>query len=554
MHAPMTRWHDASLSSSFPEASAVPAALRIDPRQHPPRWLCDGEILEHDAPPREVWSRVATRTGDALAPTLLGHEAQLGAAEAAMAVDAAVQAYARGEGPWPAMHVESRMAAVAAFADAVERETEAIARLLMWEIGKPWAAARTEVSRSVEYIRNTLTTLTQMRAADLAVQRGVADGKQHFARTHRRPLGVAVCVAPFNYPLNEFLTTVIPALLMGNVVIAKTPRFGALAVLHLLSAFRDCFPRGVVSLLPGEGRVVLPAVMGASRLDVAGNPSAAVRVLAFIGSERAANAILRAHPVPITLQKILGLGAKNPAVVLPDADASAAAAAIVKGALGFNGQRCTAEKLVLVHRSRIAPLMAELTARVEALTLGMPWAPGVAITPLPEPDKLASMHALLDDAVTQGAEVRNAGGGQGTFSLMRPAVVAEVDARMRLLHEEQFGPIVPVAAFDDVEEVLDWQRRSPFGQQAAVWGQPETARHLVRQLTRFVSRVNVNDVCQRGPDSFGFTATDKSGFGTLSLTEALLSFSRPALVQARDEEVLDAFLARPSSEPGDRTP
>ena len=223
------------------------------------------------------------------------------------------------------------------------------------------------------------------------------------------------------------------------------------------------------------------------------------------------------------------------------------AAAIVKGALGFNGQRCTAEKLVFVHRSRLAPLLAELRTRVEALTIGMPWTPGVAITPLPEPDKLAAMHALLDDAIAHGATVRNAGGGLGSFSLMRPAVVAEVDARMRLLHEEQFGPIVPIAAFDDVEEVLDWQRRSPFGQQAAVWGHPETARHLVRRLTRFVARVNVNDVCQRGPDSFGFTATDKSGFGTLSLTEALLSFSRPVLVQARDEDVLDEFLARPSS-------
>lgn len=187
----MTRWRDDALSSSFPEASTIPAELRIDPRQHPPRWLCDGEIREHDGPPREVLSRVATRTGEVLVPTLLGYEAQLGAVEATMTVDAAVHAYARGEGPWPMMRVESRMAAVAAFADALEREAEAIERLLMWEIVKPWTVARTEVSRSVEYIRSTLTTLARMRAADLAVQRGVADDKPHFARTHRRSLGVA---------------------------------------------------------------------------------------------------------------------------------------------------------------------------------------------------------------------------------------------------------------------------------------------------------------------------------------------------------------------------
>lgn len=540
----MGAWHDETLESLFPDAAAIPAEHRIDPALHPPRWLCDGEIRTH-ARAREVYSRVATRTGSQLSPTLLGLEAELGEVEARAAVDAAVRAYRRGEGEWPTLHVESRMHAVAAFADALERNRDAIAKLLMWEIGKPWAAARGEVTRSVEYIRNTVATLAAMRERDLAIDHGVADGKDHYARTHRRPLGVSVCVAPFNYPLNEFLTTLVPALLMGNTVVAKTPRFGVLANLALLDAFRDCFPAGVVNLLPGEGKVVLPAVMGVNTPDVHGNPSAAVRVLAFIGSEHAANAILRAHPVPITLHKVLGLGAKNPAIILSDADVVAAAQAIVKGGLGFNGQRCTAEKIVFVHRSIRDRFVAEVVARVDKLPVGMPWDESVAITPLPEPNKLAAMQALLDDALANGAAVHNAAGGRGAFSIMRPAIVADVTPTMRLYHDEQFGPIVPIAVFDDVDEVLDWQRRSPFGQQAAVWGKPDTARRLVRELTRFFARVNVDDVCQRGPDSFGFSATDKSGFGTLSLGEALLSFSRPVLVQARDAAVLDAFLSRP---------
>jgi glyceraldehyde-3-phosphate dehydrogenase (NADP+) len=130
---------------------------------------------------------------------------------------------------------------------------------------------------------------------------------------------------------------------------------------------------------------------------------------------------------------------------------------------------------------------------------------------------------------------------------MRPAVVAEVTQTMRLFHEEQFGPIVPIGAFDEVDEVLEWQRQSPFGQQAAVWGTPHNARSLVRKFTRFVARVNINDVCQRGPDVFGFSAAEKSGFGTLSLKEALLAFSRPVLVQSQERESLDAFLGAPRS-------
>lgn len=540
----MSDWHDEALLALFPAASATPSDVRVDPASHGPRWLVDGEIRIHAGTPREVRSRVATRSGAVLETPLLGHEAQLTAADAAQAVEAAVRAWQGGEGPWPSLHVESRMAAVEAFATAVEAKSREIARLLMWEIGKPWSAAHDEVTRSVDYIRKTVRELGRLRESDLDVQQGVTGGKSHFARTHRRPLGVVLCVAPFNYPVNEFVTTVIPALLMGNVVLAKTPRFGVLANLALLDAFRECFPPGTVSLLPGDGRVVLPAVMGASEPDVAGNPCGVVDVLAFIGSEAAANAIVRAHPVPITLHKILGLGAKNAAIVLPDADVDAAAAAIVKGSLGFNGQRCTAEKIVFVHRRVVDPFLAKVVARVDALVLGMPWTDNVAITPLPEEGKLEAMRVLLDDALAKGARVCNASGGRGGFSIMRPAVVAGVTASMRLFHEEQFGPLMPVVVFDEVDEVLAWQRSSPFGQQAAVWGQPETARRLVRRFTRFVSRVNLNDVCQRGPDSFGFSATDKSGFGTLSLREALLAFSRSALVQALEAGVLDAFGAK----------
>lgn len=535
---------DDTLLDLFVDEAAIPAEAR-PPTLDAPTWLVDGEVRRFEGPSRVVSSRVATRRAGELAPTVLGREPLLGPREVELAIEAAERAYRGGEGEWPSLHVEARMQATLDFAAAVEARADAVARLLMWEIGKPAKSARDEVARSVEYIRETVKELAALRAADLQILRGIAGGVAHLARTHRRPIGVVVAVAPFNYPVNEFLTTIVPALLMGNVVLAKTPRFGVLANTVLFDAFREAFPRGVVSVLPGEGRAILPSLMGVTRTDVAGNPTGVVQALAFIGSEGAANAILRAHPAPITLHKVLGLGAKNAAIVLSDADLSRAVPAIVKGALGFNGQRCTAEKIVFVHRSLFERFVRDLAARVAALPLGMPWTPGVGITPLPEEHKLYAMRALLDDATAQGATIRNEGGGRGAFSLMRPAVVAEVKPGMRLYHEEQFGPIVPVAAFDDVDEVLAWQRRSPFGQQAGVWGSPESSRALVRRLTRFVARVNVNDVCQRGPDSFGFSAADKSGFGTLSLREALLAFSRPVLVQATDPETLDASRSRP---------
>ena len=203
---------------------------------------------------RPVASRVATRSPAGLTPTTLGEEALLTAADAQLALEAARRAWSGGEGPWPTMSLEARADAVARFAHAVETRTDEVATLLMWEIGKSWPSARDEVTRSVEYIRNTLSRARRAPRGGATAPDGTAGGKTHQARTERRPLGKVLCVAPFNYPVNEFLTTVIPALLMGNVVLAKTPRFGVLANLVLLEAFRDCFPAGMVGLMPGDGQ------------------------------------------------------------------------------------------------------------------------------------------------------------------------------------------------------------------------------------------------------------------------------------------------------------
>jgi pyruvate kinase len=123
--------------------------------------------------------------------------------------------------------------------------------------------------------------------------------------------------------------------------------------------------------------------------------------------------------------------------------------------------------------------------------------------------------------------------------MMRPAVVDGVAAGMRLFDEEQFGPIVALARYREVGEALAWQERSPYGQQAGVWGPSgETRDALVAALTREVARVNINAPCQRGPDSFGFTATEKSGSGTLSIDKALESLSRVSIISSQESAAI----------------
>jgi glyceraldehyde-3-phosphate dehydrogenase (NADP+) len=258
---------------------------------------------------------------------------------------------------------------------AVREET---VRLLMWEIGKSRADSEKEFDRTVQYVMDTIEALKEIDRA--GARFSANDGV--LAHIRRAPLGVVLCMGPFNYPLNETFTTLIPALAMGNTIVVKLPRFGALCQAPLLACFAECFPPGVVNIVNGDGREVAAPIV----------ESGAIAALAFIGSSHTANDLKRRHPMPNRLRCILGLDAKNPAIVLEDADLDLAVAECVTGSLSFNGQRCTALKLLFVHRAVAEKFVGRLADAVDALPFGMPWEKGVRITPLPALDRVAKMQ------------------------------------------------------------------------------------------------------------------------------------------------------------------
>jgi glyceraldehyde-3-phosphate dehydrogenase (NADP+) len=248
-----------------------------------------------------------------------------------------------------------------------------------------------------------------------------------------------------------------------------------------------------------------------------------VDCLAFIGSSRVANILGRQHPRPNRLRSITGLESKNPAVILPSADLDQAVKECVSGALSFNGQRCTAIKLIFAHADIADDFVARLSKAVAALPAGMPWEK-VSLTPLPEPGRPAYMRGLVDDALAKGARLLTGGEAHGTF--FRPAVVYPVAPSARLYTEEQFGPVVPVATFRELDEIDHFMRTSPFGQQIALFGSdPRQLAQLVDALVNSVCRININTQCRRGPDVWPFVGRKDSGEGTLSVSDALRAFS-----------------------------
>jgi glyceraldehyde-3-phosphate dehydrogenase (NADP+) len=530
------------IASLFPRAEDIPVDVDFAKAEGAYEkgicYLVDGEVLEWKGARSEALSPVFVRRSGKLEPRWIGPQARLDSAEALRALEAAARAWDHGRGKWPTMRVGERAERLSAFAARMQETREESVRLLMWEIGKSLSDSGKEFDRTVQYIMDTVEALKEIdrSGARFSANTGV------LAHIRRAPLGVVLCMGPFNYPLNETFTTLIPALAMGNTVVAKLPKLGALCQAPLLRIFADCFPPGVINVINGEGREVAGPIV----------ESGGIASLAFIGSSRTANILKRQHPMPNRLRCVLGLDAKNPAIVLDDADLDLAVSECVTGSLSFNGQRCTALKLLFVQRKAADAFVRRLSEAVDALPFGMPWEKGVRITPLPEPGKPEKMRALVEEAVSKGASVVNANGGLSNGSFYFPSVVYPVTPAMELYSVEQFGPVVPVAAFDDVREVFDYVVASNYGQQASIFGSdPRRIGPLVDALANQVCRINLNAQCQRGPDVYPFTGRKDSAEATLSVSDALRCFSIRSMVAAPEnpsnKELLSGMLRERTS-------
>ena len=511
----------ASWTLSLREMSEVPEDFRLASPIEQREVLIAGEIRRWNGPLRESLSAVELRDDQGVHPVVVGRYPSMGPDDAREALEAAVRAFDRGRGPWPAMSVANRIRSVEDFLFRMQERRDEIVKLLMWEVGKSLADSRKEFDRTIQYVRDTIDALKELDrvSSRFRIEEGI------IGQIRRSPLGVVLCMGPFNYPLNETFTTLIPALIMGNTVVFKPPRFGVLLYHPLLEAFRDSFPPGVINTVYGDGSTIIGPLMQSGKIDV----------LAFIGSSRVADVLRKEHPHPHRLRAVLGLDAKNAAIVLADADLELAVKECVQGTLSFNGQRCTALKLLFVHQSILDAFLERFSAEVAKLRIGQPWDEGVSLTPLPDPKKPAYLRELVDDALAKGATVVNAGGGEVHGRVFTPALLSPVGTTMRVYHEEQFGPVVPVVPFSDVEEALEAIVHSSYGQQASVFGRdPDPVAQLVDVLVNQVCRVNLNAQRQRGADTFPFTGRKDSAEGTLSVSDALRVFSIRTLVAAKE--------------------
>lgn len=512
-----------TLSNSFPNPI------------HSNKYLVNGVLKPWTGAKAEVYSNIYYKDG---APTLLGSVPDMDTEAANEAINSAVAAFDKGKGDWPTMKVKDRIACMNTFVEKMRPHREEVVRLLMWEIGKTKNDACKEFDRTIDYILDTIEAYKKLdrKSAKFDNESGI------FAHIRRSPLGVVLCLGPYNYPLNETFCLLIPALIMGNTTIFKPAKLGVLLITPLLKAFQESFPPGVVNIVFGRGRKIAAPIMQTGFVDV----------LALIGHSTSAVALQDEHPFKNRLRLILGLEANNPAIILPDTDLDLVVQECISGTLSYNGQRCTALKVLFVHADIVDEFNKRFAEAVDALKFGLPWEDDVFLTPLPEKNKPAYIDGLIKDAVSKGAKILNKRGGELSENYCYPAVLYPVSTDMKVFQEEQFGPVIPIISFTTIDEPLDAIAASQYGQQVSLFGKDtKQLGPLIDILANLVCRVNLNSACQRGPDIYPFTGRKNSAVGTLSVFDALRSFSIRSFVATKDneynKEILEKLLASKDS-------
>ena len=412
-------------------------------------------------------------------------------------VDEAMKAAREALPAWRDLSAVERAAYLHKTAAILERDKEEIGTILAKEVAKGIKAAIGEVVRTADLIRYAAEE--GLRITGQAMEGGgfEAVSKNKLAVVRREPVGVVLAIAPFNYPVNLSGSKIAPALIAGNVVMFKPPTQGSISGLLLAKAFEEAgIPAGVFNTITGRGSEIGDYIIEHKE----------VNFINFTGSTPIGERIGRlAGMRPI----MLGLGGKDAALVLEDADLEHAAKQIVAGAFSYSGQRCTAIKRVIVLESVADTLATLLQAEVAKLTVGDPF-DNADITPVIDNASADFIWGLIEDAQEKGAQALTQIKREG--NLLWPVLFDQVTKDMKVAWEEPFGPVLPIISVANVEEAIVFANESEFGLQSSVFTNDfKKAFEIAEKLE--VGTVHINNKTQRGPDNFPFLGVKGSGAG-----------------------------------------
>ncbi|GMQ64462.1 NADP-dependent glyceraldehyde-3-phosphate dehydrogenase [Vallitalea maricola] len=429
-------------------------------------------------------------------------------------VDKVVSKAQSSFGIWADKPVSERADIIHKAAAILEENSEEIANILTKEIAKDIKSARSEVIRTVDFIRFTADEGKRIQGETLQGDGFHGFSKNKLAFVTREPVGVVLAISPFNYPVNLSASKIAPALMAGNSVVFKPPTQGSISALYLAKVFQAAgLPSGVLNTITGKGSEIGDYIIKHKEIDL----------INFTGSSEVGRHI---SEVTTMVPSIMELGGKDAAIVLEDADLEHAANNIVKGAFSYSGQRCTALKRVLVLENIADQLVDIITEYVSQLKVGNPF-DDVTITPLINNKAADFVQGLIDDAIEKGATLKIGNKREG--NLLYPTVFDNVTTHMRIAWEEPFGPVLPIIRVKNIDEAVEIANASEYGLQSSIFTNDiDDAFHIARLLE--VGTVQINNKTERGPDHFPFLGVKSSGMGTQGIRYSIEAMSRPKAI------------------------
>lgn len=445
-------------------------------------------------------------TGEVLAQCPRASAAQLEAAVAA--AKAAFPAWAAT--PW-----EHRRALLEAIAGAIEAHAQEIAQVLTMEQGKPMAQAMEETYGTAFFFRET---------AKFELPRKVLfDEDARKVVELRSPLGVVAAIVPWNFPLFMVGFKLPPALLAGNTVVLKPAPTTPLATLMIARLIAEIVPPGVVNVITDAND--LGAIL-------AGHPD--VAKVSFTGSTTTGRKVFAGAAG--TLKRLtLELGGNDAAIVLDDVDIKSVAPALFASAFANSGQVCIAIKRLYVQDGIYEALCTELAALAGAAVVGDGLEQGTEFGPVQNRAQFEKVRALIEESSGQGRIIAGGPPSEGSGYFIRPTIVRDIRDGTRLVDEEQFGPVLPVIRFSDVDDAINRANASPFGLGASVWSSDiARAEGIAERID--AGTVWVNKHLELTPD-VPFGGARQSGIGTEMGFDGLKEFTQRRIVNSSKRQI-----------------
>lgn len=421
-------------------------------------------------------------------------------------VDEAIAAAKAAQKSWGALSQEERGAFLNSYADALEQNKDELITLLTAEQGKPRHSMATgEIERGIKWIRG----FSKRRLPDEILE----DSSERTVRVSYTPLGVVGAITPWNFPILLAIWKIAPALLMGNTMVLKPSPYTPLGTLRLGEIAQEIFPAGVLNVVSGENQ------QGAWITE---HPD--VAKISFTGSTATGKKIMAASAG--SLKRVtLELGGNDPAIILPGTDYASIIPKLFYGAYGNLGQWCTAIKRLYVHDSLYEDFMEKFVSFASTQVVGDGMDPSSDLGPVQNKMQYEKLQGLLSDikknnfTISLGGTVDEEAAG----NFVPVTIVGNPSRDSRIVREEQFGPILPVLRWTDLDDVVEEANNSEYGLAASVWGPDQQAATEVAERLE-AGTVWINEIHNHSVD-IPFGGHKQSGLGVENGVEGLKEYT-----------------------------